>query len=204
MISHLKSIARLALSSRSYVRSTGWVASNKLKRPVDRLGNPIPWWTYPSISFIACRLPANLSIFEYGTGGSSVWLAGRATRVAAVEHDPQWVEETQRAAPANLSIIQARHDSQSYVDAIHASDPPFDAVVIDGRQRNKCAESCLSAISPSGVIVFDNSDRAAYKPGRDLIRDAGYRELMFEGLAPLAVFSSATSVFYRDNNVLGI
>jgi predicted O-methyltransferase YrrM len=41
-----------------------------------------------------------MRVFEYGAGGSTIFLASRAGQVVSVEHDEQWAREVERAAAA--------------------------------------------------------------------------------------------------------
>lgn len=40
------------LRKSGYLKKAGWFRSYKEQLPIDNNGNPIPWMTYPSISFL--------------------------------------------------------------------------------------------------------------------------------------------------------
>ncbi len=48
--------ALLSQMHSGYLKDEGWFNSFLNKIPVDKLNNPIPWLTYPCISFIDERL----------------------------------------------------------------------------------------------------------------------------------------------------
>lgn len=55
------------------------------------LSMPSPWLTFGSIDFVKAWLRPDLTIFEYGSGGSTLfWLTHKPKSVVSVEHDPKW------------------------------------------------------------------------------------------------------------------
>ena len=80
----------------------------------------------------------------------------------------------------------------------------FDIIVIDGRDRVNCARNCLGALKDNGVVIWDNSDRDKYEEGYAYLVQNGFNRLDFDGLGPINCDGWRTSVFYRQNNCLGI
>jgi len=70
----------------------GWLRSLRSGKPVDAEGNPLPWITYPCIDFLKQFDYSNKSVFEWGSGQSTLFWSARAKRVVSVEADPVWVE----------------------------------------------------------------------------------------------------------------
>ena len=54
---------------------SGWIQSWNLKRPQNQDGEPQPWFTYGANRFIEARLKNDFSVFEYGSGNSTLFLA---------------------------------------------------------------------------------------------------------------------------------
>jgi precorrin-6B methylase 2 len=80
----------------------------------------------------------------------------------------------------------------------------FDIIIVDGRDRvNSCYHS-LTALSEKGVIVLDDSERENYAAAISFFKKQGFRELSFSGISPGLFYRKSTSVFYKDNNCLGI
>src|SRR5688572_10403591 len=50
-------------------------------------GQPIPWYTYPAIEFIRQLDFSQSTVFEYGSGNSTMFWAASAARVISVEED---------------------------------------------------------------------------------------------------------------------
>lgn len=188
---------------KNYLESVGWFASVFSGMAVDGENRPIPWLTYPAIAFLEGRLRKEMSLFEFGSGNSTLWWAGRVRRVVSCEHDPAWYERMAPKMPENVQYLQAALDN-GYSEAIAQYENEFDVVVIDGRKRVECAQNSLAALKADGVIVWDNTDREKYRPGMEFLRDAGFRQLDFDGMVPILPVKSRTSIFYRASNCFGI
>jgi hypothetical protein len=187
------------------LREDGWLRSRRENRCVDRDGRPLPWITYPAIDFLARRVGRDMVVFEYGCGASTLWWAKRTARVISVEHDPAWAAKIAAEAPPNATVNQVSLEPAGpYVENARAHGVRFDVVVIDGRNRVKCVPHAMAALSPGGVVVFDNTDRQYYEPGLRALAEKGFRRVEFSGLAPMIDYKSETSVFYRSHNCLGL
>jgi hypothetical protein len=62
----------------------------------------------------------------------------------------------------------------------------------------------MANLSAQGVVIWDDFHREHYRSRSGFLRDAGFKELPFWGMAPLGAKGSLTSVFYRPDNCLGI
>jgi hypothetical protein len=188
-----------------YLDQSGWFASVKLERPVDRQRNPVPWYTYPAIAYLAAKDFSDLTVFEFGSGGSTLWWAARARRVTAVEHHPAWVEEMRPQLPDNVDYLHRTLEyGGDYARTAADQGGPFDIIIVDGRDRVNCARNSVGCLSDQGVVIWDNSERSRYEPGYAVLAGAGFRRLDFHGLGPIHGAAWMTSIFYRDGNCLGL
>ena len=113
-------------------------------------------------------------VFEYGSGGSTLWFAERVTELVLVEHDSAWYGQVTKSVrlftnskiwlrvpsqtisgfePArSLTFEEYREfNFKEYVESIHNfPDNYFDIVFIDGRAR----EACLRAETNVGVFLL--------------------------------------------------
>lgn len=187
------------------LRDAGWFRSYRERQPVDAQGEPIPWLPYPVVDFIAPRVSADLAVFEYGCGHSTLWWARRVRRIVSVEHDPLWHSRTQAKLPPNAVLLLVELDyAGRYARAIEETRELFDVVVVDGRDRVNCVRNALRSLTDRGVVILDNSDRENYRPGIALLEQAGFRHLDLSGLIPVVPWKGQTSIFYRAGNCLGI
>jgi hypothetical protein len=198
----LRSLIAGQAPSHSYMMASGWARSYREKAAVTNEGEPLPWYTYPSIRFLERRVIAPLRVFEFGAGNSTRWWAERAAEVVSREHDLAWVERLRDLLDRpNVRLEHEPVDSDAYVAAPTGS---FHVIVIDGRRRVECARNSLAALTEDGVIVWDNSDRERYGEGFALLADRGFRRLDFCGVAPGATSEHSTTIFYRERNCLGV
>jgi hypothetical protein len=180
---------------------TGWLNSLLRGEPVNSTDKPIPWFTYPAIDFLD-RIPAQaLSVFEWGSGNSTLWWAARARAVLAVESNEAWYNRIRERLPSQ-AVVHLRKEKPGYVDMLANSGTTFDVIVIDGDHRNECAAQAVAHANPDGLIVLDNSDRRAYAPAVEVLSAAGWRRIDFFGLIPSYVYRTCTSVFFKNDSYL--
>ncbi|WP_141551676.1 class I SAM-dependent methyltransferase [Natrinema sp. CBA1119] len=188
------------LYSQSILTKYGWFKSRARGAPVNKNGEEIPWMTYSSINFLDERL-AGTRLFEYGGGNSTVWYADRASKVVSVEDDEKWYRKIKPLMPENASLHHI--SAETYANSIQ-SRGPFDVIIIDGLDRNQCIEAAVPELSDSGIIILDDAQRQKYKTGKQKLRDEGFSHIEFEGLKPINRMPAKTSVYYRENNCLGL
>ena len=193
------------LVRKGYLESSGWARSHYEGIAVDRLGHPQPWWTLSAIDFIEERLSKDMEVFEYGAGGSTLWLCERVNRVTACEHDSAWYARIASKVPDNGRVlVRALGEKRAYVEAIVTTGRLYDVVVVDGRNRVECAIQAVTALNDHGVLIWDDAQRAQYSRGFAHLHGQGMRRIDFCGVSPGALEKSMTSIFYRDTNCLGI
>ena len=197
--------ALLSLRQSQYLVDIGWINSFKLKSPVDKNNNPIPWVTYPFIDFITPRLNNDMMIFEFGSGNSTLFYSKRVKKVVAVEHNIEWYEKLKSNLPNNVEMIHKKLDSQNnYSNSILGINEKFDIVFIDGEERNECMKICVAALKENGVIVLDDSEREEYTEGIEYLSSKSFKRIDFWGISAGYLNRKATTVFYKSNNCLGI
>ena len=148
-----------------YLRSLGATRS--------ALGDTQPWLTFRAIRWLDTNLEPTMRVFEYGSGGSTLFFANRVRDVVSVEHDPEWHARSSGAIAAHgirnctyllrppqrvpeLRLIStdrayAGMDFTDYVTAIDAyPDESFDLVSVDGRARTACVLAAIPKARPGG------------------------------------------------------
>jgi hypothetical protein len=173
-------------------RVLGGGRSHELKRPVDALNEPIPWYTYSAIEYLSQIDFSKASIFEFGTGNSSLWWSERAKLVHSVESDPDWHREVSARIKPNQSL--ALHtDRSTYASAFLQSAIQYDMFIIDGVHRRLCVETVLKHRPPHSVVILDNSDW--FPASCDRLARAGLQQIDFIGAGPVNCYAWATSIF---------
>lgn len=178
-----------------------------------------PWMTFEAIKWLTKYLPHGARVFEYGSGGSTLFFLDRGAKLVSIEHDPQWhstlssilSEENllskceyrfepptilEFGSPAFPSIRfgDARADFCRYANSVHDfSDGTFDLISIDGRARVHCAKNSIPKVKEGGYLVLDNSERDDYNEVTELLAD--WRRFEFYGVVPYVVGLSQTTIW---------
>lgn len=124
--------------------------------------------------FLASR--QNPWVFEWGAGGSTIWLAKHAQRVTSVEHNLEWFNRVadvlREKEMQNVEQILINEKSPYYSGVVHLGACLF---LVDGIQRNECmisAMECLLVNLMPGILVVDNTERSEeYAAGLTLLKD---------------------------------
>lgn len=73
------------------------------------LDHRVPWLVFGSISFLENWVRQEMKVFEYGSGGSTLYLAERVASIVSVEHDSNWYEHAKeemiRSGFANIQYL---------------------------------------------------------------------------------------------------
>ncbi|HVW94737.1 MAG TPA: hypothetical protein VHA56_02045 [Mucilaginibacter sp.] len=199
----LKSL--LSFNHKGYLHDIGWFKSFESQSPVDGEGNAIPWVTYSFIDFIKERIRKHHSVFEFGSGNSTFFYAKYAGLVVSVEHDKAWFDKIVSSKPENSEMIfcELIRDGD-YCRMPLKLEEKFDIIIVDGRDRVNCCKQAVNAVTESGVIVLDDSEREFYQEGVKFLKNSGFRELSFSGISPGLFYRKSTSVFYKSDNCLDI
>ncbi len=126
---------------------------------LDANGEVCPWYTFPALDYLARLDLSECSVFEYGSGYSTLYYAERAKAVTAVEHNAHWFKKCKdEVLPESVNLIHA--EEAAYVDTLAAQKQRFDVIVIDAIKRPECAEAVIEQVKAHGakLVVFDNAD----------------------------------------------
>jgi hypothetical protein len=145
------------------------------KTPLD-VG--LPWWSYKSVKKITPLLNRNLTVFEWGAGGSTIFLSNRVKSIVSVENDQDWATKVNSALSSlnvrNAKVIQKEINLQSpecFLVSPYAKEisNKFDLIVIDGEDhfnseshwsaRENCFDLSQQSINKEGIIIVDDAWR---------------------------------------------
>lgn len=195
------------LTGRSLYHQLGWYKSAWKNEAIDAKGNPIPWMTYAVIDFLEkkCNKDSKLNVWEFGSGNSTIWWSKRVGNVTAIEHHDEWYENVNKQTKnlKNAKVIFVPLGDE-YPRSILKYKQKYDVIVIDGRMRVECSVASLERLKDNGVIVWDNSNDKKYINGLMALNKKGFKSIDFIGPEPIGNYLVQTTIFYRDNNVLGI
>jgi hypothetical protein len=160
--------------------------------PIAADGRPIPWYTYPAVEYFRQLDFSGKTIFEFGSGNSSLFWADRAAHVTSVESDPRWHALVERSRRSNQKVLLVE-DLEQYPSAIDRTDRQYDLIIVDGKRRFACASAALSHLAEDGMLILDNSDW--YPKTATLLRHSGLIQVDFTGLGPVNNYAWTTSLF---------
>lgn len=107
-------------------------------------------------------------VLEFGMGGSTVWFSQSVRCLLSIEEVGSWADEVanyiesiQEKCTA-IALSKVVIPNYSIIDVLH--NESFDLVLIDAKNRTRCAILADRLIKPGGVLILDNSDRDRYKP----------------------------------------
>src|SRR6266404_4556441 len=148
-----------------------YIAHNLISRkpPVEL---ELPWFSYGAIDFLEKFLRKEMQVFEFGSGGSTLFFAQRTKSVTAVEDNANWCElVSQKLAARRIDNVDLRHvpvaftaddafASSEYLKAVRQST--FNVIIVDGTEwtmnsRPICFRAAENQIAPAGIIVVDDS-----------------------------------------------
>ena len=191
------------------------------KNHYHSLNLKIPWITLPAIKYLKNYLRKDMRVFEYGSGGSTLFFAQIVKEVISVEHDSNWYKKVldevmlEKYKNVNLINICPVLDSNSewyyysyngnysnmsfknYVQEIlNYPDNYFDIVFIDGRARTGCFIESIKKLKKGGLIVWDNTERDRYRENFKISKHL-LKKIEVPGPTPFSAFFTVTTIFKK-------
>lgn len=144
---------------------------------IDPTNNLVfPWFTKPFLDLFTTWDMQEWSVFEWGTGYSTLWLATRCQQVVSVDNNTQWIQAVRAELDAHdLTNVTLKHripaapysigdggEESMLVTAIDEDDALYDCIIIDGEfHRNACAERAIKHLKKGGILILDNANQAS-------------------------------------------
>jgi len=172
--------------------------------PID---DELPWWSFRAIEY-ADKIFPRKSIFEFGTGGSTIRYASQCKSITSVEDNEEWLKIVEaKVGSENIGNINLMYhyfgfdDPKDFADSeyLRAYDcsKQYDVVIIDGqdqkfRERIECFKYVEPTIKEGGVIVVDDWWR--YVELLDSNRAKSVK--VFESVGPCRYGLTSTAFFH--------
>jgi hypothetical protein len=177
----------------------GWWRAWKVGKPVDAQGNPLPWISYPAIDFLRQFDFSEASVFEWGSGFSTLWWTDRCHSIATVESAAAWAPYIKTLLSSKVEFLETALTADAEIEALTSYRlPKIDVIVIDnhGLFRWRCAEAAIDRVAEGGFIILDNSDQCLR--ACKVLRAAGFTQIDFTGFAPGVAYAQCTSFFFKN------
>src|SRR5436190_11422144 len=174
------------------------------KTPLDL---ELPWFSYAAIDFLKDYLKPDMTVCEYGSGGSTLFFARRVKSVFSIEDNARWFDlVTRRLTENSINNVRLKLCAFDFKDPtgfehsayLHAMPyERFDVIVIDGSEewtkvRPICFEKAEPRVKRGGIIVVDDSWR--YPLLRETHHAKSYE--VFESVGPCRPGVTSTDVFF--------
>lgn len=170
----------------------GFVAATDADAPTDAQGNWMPLFTYPCIEYIRQFDLRTKTVFEWGSGASTLYWMQRAASVTSVENNPQWHERISRMTNGAVRLIL--EESDRFPFRIRDEAGAFDVIVIDAfGYRYDCAVEATRKLAPGGMIILDNAEW--HPMTAEMLKKSGLIQVDFSGFKATESHTSTTSVF---------
>jgi len=187
---------------------------NKKSNPLE---DELPWITFGAKKYLDTLINIDTMVCEFGSGGSTLYLAKKVKKIISIEHDKAWADKIQQKLirqqlkNCDLYTIEVNKNQllknidngdnyKEYVAKIDSfPDHYFDLVFIDGRARNECIKHALPKVKNNGYILLDNSERDEYNQGKELLKK--YQVKNFYGPGRYNLFFWQTSI-WKINQVI--
>lgn len=165
-----------------------------------------PWLGRTVIDVIKKHLNDTLNVFEWGMGNSTLFWSQYVNEVISVDHDQKWYQRMKEIEPQNADCRWVKLEyGGDYCKEIYNTDIEFDIIMIDGRDRVRCAMNAVDKLKSNGVIIWDNTEREFYQEGIDFLKKKGFKQLeLCSVLYGNAGYECFTSIFYREDNIFDI
>ena len=155
---------------RRYLRP--WFASRHSDRTA--LADEVPWVTYPAIEWLQRFVRPEMSVFEWGSGGSTLFFAARVRSIVSVEHHAEWFDRVSR-------LLQSRGIANVEFRLIGPDDTPppqdrTDPNGVDYRSRSR---------------GYKNAQFVSYARSIDDYPDGTFDLVLVDGRARMACLAHA-------------
>ncbi len=201
------SIGKLLFQEKSFLYDQSYLRTIFTNKPTNRQKEPLPWLTYSAITFLDERLKSDLSLFEFGSGFSTLYFEKRIASVMSLEYDKKWFDLVRNKVDEQKTEViycASDHDGD-YCRMAKNSGRRFDIVLVDGRDRVNCCRHSIDCLSDHGVLIFDDAERDKYSEVYEVMKERGFRHLKFSGLRPASCYFDTSTIFYRTgSNVFDI
>lgn len=188
---------------------------------------PSPWIVFDAICHIKSRLGKDTRVFEYGSGGSTLFWLSNGCSCVSVEHDPEWYDRVRGLIPETFPLDYRLVPPEPIVTTEELPDPAdphsyrSDDVYFAGRSFRKYVSQIDSF--PDGsfdIVLIDGRARPScikhsagkVKVGGLLVLDNadreyytrktrsyldGYTAARFQGAVPSLTWFTVTDIFTR-------
>ena len=168
----------------------------------------LPWISYPALQFLQDIVKPGMRVFEWGSGGSTIFFARLGCSITSVESSEFWHSQLEgglqlltKDQRSKVEIRFIRADPNEYPQGLDDyvtsvfDGSPWELVLVDGWERVRCAEAAQGALAPGGMLLFDNSDLNHFADVPERLSSLQGRP--FPGLGVSRIWPTQTTIYQR-------
>jgi len=114
-------------------------------------------------------LNPNVTMMEWGSGGSTIEFSKQVKKYYSVENNLDWYHKVKAVMPSNVTLFyrdglglpmppgfhQPLYEHyREYLDVVYQIGEMFDVVLIDGRARRLCALKVIPYLKPDSIVII--------------------------------------------------
>lgn len=158
------------------------------------MSNLQPMMHYDELELLRKYVKYSDIICEYGSGGSTLWLASHAQKIYSIEHNIEWHKKvTNKLIDTNISnatVYHVSHDSKwisstdgdystfkDYIEFPKSLGINFTFFLVDGRARIDCCKF-ISENFPHALVAFHDYENRAYDEEHNYCRALCYLQIV--------------------------
>ncbi|MDD4777783.1 MAG: class I SAM-dependent methyltransferase [Fermentimonas sp.] len=147
------------------------------------LSRGLPWMTYDAINFLEQICNRSMRVFEWGSGGSTLFFASRCKEVTSVEHDTFWIKSLRKKIEElNLDNVTIKEIESMPINNFDTLNPenPDDFISKEKKSSGLSFEYYVKSIDQFekeyfDVVVVDGRSRnSCIKRAIPHIKKGGY------------------------------
>lgn len=148
----------------------------------------LPMLTFGAIDYLSSHLRPEMTVFEFGCGGSTLFFADRCKMVIATEDRMNWWTTVNGALGERRNAHIALRPRPDHAALL---SQPYDVILIDGAAaRDVCFMRAQDFVAPGGMVILDD----AWWPLAIEAPKAKSR-LSFPGVRPYRYLPSRTDIY---------
>lgn len=111
-------------------------------------------------------LNGNGTVFEYGSGHSTLWFAMMPAEVISVEHDFRWYQALKKEMRDKGVTAKVHLVREEYIPKVIDTYDKFDLILIDclSWQRIRATSRARHHVKDGGYLVIDDSHWSIFRP----------------------------------------
>ena len=129
-------------------------------------------------------------VFEFGSGGSTLWLASRAKRLVSIEHDADWHNVIANALleqghpGVDLRLVPLERLEEAIKEAAGLGESEWDVVFVDchSHHREKAIKLSTRYVKPGGWLIADDYDFEGVERAVERLRKVGWKVDIVTGI----------------------